>query len=65
MDAPSLSLSSPGGCSPKQERWKECLGMKDSLAQKVQAMHTRCQSVCWSLGNPKVPGSLVHLVCVS
>lgn len=49
MNALSLSLFSPGGCSPKpllaQESWKECLGMKDSLAQEVQT-HAHSLPVC-------------------
>lgn len=69
MDAPSFSLSSPGGCSPKpflaQERWKECLGMKDSLAQKVQT-HAHSLPVCVLVSRQsQKPQAVLHTLFVS
>lgn len=47
MNTLSLSLSSPGGLYPllAQKRWKECLGMNDSLAQEVPT-HAHSLPVC-------------------
>lgn len=69
MDAVSLLLSSPGGCSPKpllaQERWKECLAMKDSLVQKVQT-RAHSLSVCVLVSRqPQKPQAVLYTLFVS
>lgn len=57
---PYLSRSLPQEAALQSLWWPRRDGrnvweLRTPLLRKPRPMHTHCQSVCWSLGNPKSP----------